>query len=328
MKTYLIVDGNYLLNRIVFSLHKSNNLELLSDVLWQFITVRLKTFKFNKIFFVSDTRLYWRKNIYSLYKSNRRRDKSLDWDWIYEQYSLIKNRLEFEYQNLLVCEEQGLEGDDWIASIVEMANLDQHSTVILSNDSDLHQLIRCDLVQGFINLMAKDLVGNSLIYVPENFDNYIEFVAQKLKTMTAYDFEPGFQELNKCVNQLKHKHDVVLVDGAKSLFTKILCGDRNSDNIPPVYQVMSEDPVNRSIGKRGAEILYYKYVNIHGQLNVLDGDFPLKVADLILDYKKVKELNDDFQVNLQRNINLICLNPQQFPDDLRVKIENCLLDFK
>ena len=76
IKCNLIVDLNYVLMRVVFSLNKSN-------ILYGNLTRALETavlsykqwFPFQNVYLVSDSKdKSWRKSIYSKYKENRKKD--------------------------------------------------------------------------------------------------------------------------------------------------------------------------------------------------------------------------------------------------------------
>ena len=72
MKINLILDGNYLLQRNVFSLHKNN---LLYGALESSLEISVNNYRqwfgFENVYFVSDSKeKSWRKQLYNEYKGN------------------------------------------------------------------------------------------------------------------------------------------------------------------------------------------------------------------------------------------------------------------
>jgi 5'-3' exonuclease len=50
-----------------------------------------KTFSYDNIYFCSDSKGgNWRKSIYKDYKGNRKKDESIDWDFVYKTFDDFK----------------------------------------------------------------------------------------------------------------------------------------------------------------------------------------------------------------------------------------------
>ena len=77
----IIIDGNYILSRLVFTLHKNNLLYgALYTALENTISNYKKWYPFTNVYIVSDSKeKSWRKSINSKYKSHRKKDSEIDW---------------------------------------------------------------------------------------------------------------------------------------------------------------------------------------------------------------------------------------------------------
>ena len=126
----LIIDGNFLLNRMVFTLHKNNILfGSLNKSLELSLTNYRKWYPFMNIYLVSDSKeKSWRKKIKSTYKTNRKKDSTIDWDFVYNTYKDFKK--EQQRRGVKVFESPEIEGDDWISYIVEKSNESGRSTLV------------------------------------------------------------------------------------------------------------------------------------------------------------------------------------------------------
>jgi len=90
-----IIDGNYILSRLVFTLHKNN---LLYGALYQALENSLTNYRswypYSKIYLVSDSKeKSWRKNLNQEYKAQRKKDTDIDWKFVYDTYSQFKDEV-------------------------------------------------------------------------------------------------------------------------------------------------------------------------------------------------------------------------------------------
>jgi uncharacterized protein (DUF111 family) len=108
MQLNLIIDGNFLLHKLVFPLI---NTKTLYGDLMNALNVNFSKFvdmyPYHQIWFVSDSKKSWRKNVYPEYKENRVRDDSIDWEFIFNTYTEFKNSLDIH--KYTVVEELGIE---------------------------------------------------------------------------------------------------------------------------------------------------------------------------------------------------------------------------
>ena len=159
----IIIDGNYILSKLAFTLHKNN---LLFGALYQALDNTIKNYRkwypFSNIYLVSDSKeKSWRKQIISEYKSTRKKDSDIDWGFVYDTYSEFKEEMK---KTIKVLEAPHIEGDDWISFLVEKSNREERSTIIVSNDYD----IKHKLNKRKIKKMAYILFIANLINVQSN----------------------------------------------------------------------------------------------------------------------------------------------------------------
>ena len=151
----LIIDGNYILSRLVFTLHKNNLLfGALHKSLENAIGNYRKWYPFANIYLVSDSKeKSWRKKLTGNYKSNRKKDSDIDWNFVYTAYGEFKQSL----TGVRVLEAPHIEGDDWISFLTTKANLEGRSTIIVSNDYDIKQIVKFNLEPLWINIMSNEM---------------------------------------------------------------------------------------------------------------------------------------------------------------------------
>lgn len=98
--------------------------------------------KIDEIVICADGRNYWRKELFPLYKQNRKKahDKSaFNWDEFFEDFNQIKNEIKTELP-FKVVEVYGCEADDVIAVLSKQQCPHQDKIIIISSDKDLIQI--------------------------------------------------------------------------------------------------------------------------------------------------------------------------------------------
>ena len=113
----LIIDGNYILSKLVFTLHKN---KILYGHLYKSIETAIDNYSkihgFSNIYLVSDSReKSWRKTYYPDYKLKRKKNQEIDWDFCYKTYNEYKQNTN---KRVKVLESSSIEGDDWISFLV------------------------------------------------------------------------------------------------------------------------------------------------------------------------------------------------------------------
>ena len=120
------------------------SLQLLRHISLNNILSYRKNFKLkiNEIFICADGRNYWRKDIFPLYKQNRKKahdQSSFNWDKFFEDFNQIKTEIKTELPFNIV-EVYGCEADDVIAVLSKQQCPHQDRIIIISSDKDLIQI--------------------------------------------------------------------------------------------------------------------------------------------------------------------------------------------
>jgi len=309
----LIIDGNYLLSKLVFTLHKNN---LLFGALYKSLETSVNNYRkwypFANVYLVSDSKeKSWRKKLNRNYKTNRKRDTDIDWDFVYSCYGDFKNDL--KNKGMKVLESPGIEGDDWISFIIERSNQMGRSTITVSNDHDIKQLIRYSKSPVFINLMVNEMQSRQKVFLPKNYQILILELTNK--------FSDDIFELNdnsdflKLIKSFTERNEIFEVDPVECLIVKLISGD-SSDNISSAWSV-EKNGKKRGIGQSGATGIYQKYIEEFGEMNLSDPDLLENIADLIVEKKKISSKTiPEIASNLRDNQRIISLEINNFPREI------------
>lgn len=315
----LILDGNYLLNKNVYVLHKNNLLfGSLEKSLEMSILNYRKWFPFANIYFVSDSReKSWRKKINNSYKENRKKDSTIDWKFVHETYSSFKASL--KYKGVKVLEYPHIEGDDWVTFLVNKSNSDGKSTIIVSNDYDIKQLISYSLNPLCINIMTNEMANKQKLFLPKNYQIFINEVT-KLDNDDIFSLNDNKEFIN-LMKSFIEKYEVHETDRMKSLFLKVISGDQ-SDNISSVWSTIKNGR-KRGIGESGAKSIIESYEIEFGELSPNDNDLFENIADLICEKKKLSKTTiNSIKENIDQNMRLIHLDLKSFPPKIQKILED------
>ena len=172
-----IIDGNYILSRLVFTLHKNNLLYgALTQSLENTISNYKKMYPFANMYLVSDSKeKSWRKKLNDSYKATRKKDSDIDWSFVYKTYDDFKQNL----KSVKLLESPRIEGDDWISFLVQKLNESGQSNFIVSNDYDIKQLILFDLDREWINFMSNEMYNQEKIFLPKNYQIFLNKISNK-----------------------------------------------------------------------------------------------------------------------------------------------------
>ena len=317
----LILDGNYLLNKNTFTLHKNNLLfGALHKSLENTVNNYRKWFPFANVYLVSDTKeKSWRKELTKTYKATRKKDSDIDWQFVFNAYGEFKQDMKSQIK---VMESPGVEGDDWISFLCQKANNEGRSTIIVSNDYDIKQVINWKLDPLCINIMTNEMVGREKLFLPVNYQIFLN----KLKNLPNDDIfnlndNSEFLEL---INRFTNRYEVNEINPIECLIIKIISGD-SGDNITSVWS-QEKNGRKRGIGAKGAKGIYDQYVTEFGDVNLLDPDLYENIADLICEKKKLSKTKIYPIVNnIKRNVKLIDLRMENLPQEIVEKMENELV---
>jgi 5'-3' exonuclease len=306
-----IIDGNYILSRLVFTLHKNNLLYgALTQSLENTITNYKKLYPFTNVYLVSDSKeKSWRKSLNSNYKANRKKDSDIDWNFVYKAYDEFKQNL----KGTKLLEFPRIEGDDWIAYLVQKTNDMGQSNFIVSNDHDIKQLLRFNLESEWINFMSNEMYNQEKIFLPKNYQIFLNKVGNKSND-DIFNLNDNTEFLS-LMNRFVNKYQLQEINNLESLLIKIISGD-TSDNIQSVYQTNKSGKV-RGIGSKGAYSIYESYLVEFGDPSLQDPDLFENIADIICEKKKISKTNiENIVRRIHDNMKLIDLRVNNFPDEI------------
>ena len=112
--------------------------------------------KYGEIVICCDSKKYWRREIFPLYKSNRKKDREkspFDWNLIFETLNKIREELK-KYFPYKVIDVEGAEADDVIGVLA--GRMAAHEEIlILSSDKDFVQLQKYSNVRQYSPILKK-----------------------------------------------------------------------------------------------------------------------------------------------------------------------------
>jgi 5'-3' exonuclease len=314
----LIIDGNYILSRLVFTLHKNNLLfGALHKSLENTIRNYRKWYPFANVYLVSDSKeKSWRKQITSDYKATRKKDTDIDWNFVYQAYGEFKEEIKSISK---ILEAPHIEGDDWISFLVEKANAEGRSTIIVSNDYDIKQIVTFGLEPLYINIMTNEMYNKEKLFLPKNYQIFMNKVS-KLPNDDIFNLNDNTEFLG-LMNRFLTKYEINEINSVESLIVKIISGD-TSDNIDSVWS-QTKNGKKRGIGAKGAKGIYDTYISEFGEVNLKDPDLYENIADLICEKKKLSKTKiEDIVDNIKSNMKLIDLRINNLPTDIVDKMYN------
>jgi 5'-3' exonuclease len=314
----LVIDGNYILSRLVFTLHKNNLLfGALHKSLENAINNYRKWYPFANVYLVSDSKeKSWRKQLTKAYKANRKKDNDIDWTFVYNTYDEFKQSM----SNLVkILEAPTVEGDDWISFLTSKANDEGRSTIIVSNDHDIKQIVGYSIDPLWINIMTNEMYNKEKLFMPKNYQVFMSNV-KSLPNDDIFNRNDNTDFIS-LLNRFLNKYEIVEIDPMESLVVKIISGDQ-SDNIGSVWSQVKNGK-KRGIGAKGAKSIYDNYLVEFGEINLEDPDLYENIADLICEKKKLSKTQiENIVENIQDNVKLIDLRLVNLPKDIIDKMES------
>jgi 5'-3' exonuclease len=317
MNVDLLIDGNYILSKLVFTLHKNNLLfGALHKSLENTISNYRKWYPFTNIYLVSDSKeKSWRKQYTSAYKATRKKDTDIDWNFVYETYGEFKHGIA---AGCKVLEAPHVEGDDWLSFLVEIANKEGRSTIIVSNDYDIKQIVGYSIDPLYINIMSNEMHSREKLFLPNNYQIFLDVVS-KLPSDDIFNLNDNTEFL-ALMKRFMDKYEINEINPIESLMIKIISGDQ-SDNISSVWNV-TKNGKTRGIGAKGAKVIYDSYIEEFGEVNLSDPDLHENIADLICEKKKLgKSKIEEIVENIRGNFRLIDLSIKNLPNEIVSKMD-------
>jgi len=313
----LIIDGNYILSKNTFTLHKNNLLfGALHKSLENTVNNYRKWYPFANVYLVSDSKeKSWRKQLTTNYKATRKKDSDIDWTFVYGAYGEFKDSMKGLVK---VLEAPHVEGDDWISFLVTKSNNEGRSTIIVSNDYDIKQIVNYGLDPLFINIMTNEMYNKEKLFLPRNYQIFLNKVS-KLPSDDIFSLNDNTDFL-LLLDRFINKYEINEINPVESLMVKIISGD-TSDNIGSVWSVVKNGK-KRGIGAKGAQSIYDEYILEFGELNLSDPDLYENIADLICEKKKLSKTQIESIVeNIKDNMKLIDLRMHNLPEEIVEKME-------
>ena len=313
----LIIDGNYILSKNTFTLHKNNLLfGALHKSLENTVNNYRKWYPFANVYLVSDSKeKSWRKQLTTNYKATRKKDSDIDWTFVYGAYGEFKDSMKGLVK---VLEAPHVEGDDWISFLVNKANNEGRSTIIVSNDYDIKQIVSYGLDPLYINIMTNEMYNKEKLFLPRNYQIFLNKVS-KLPSDDIFSLNDNTDFL-LLLDRFINKYEINEINPVESLMVKIISGD-TSDNIGSVWSVVKNGK-KRGIGAKGAQSIYDEYILEFGELNLSDPDLYENIADLICEKKKLSKTQIESIVeNIKDNMKLIDLRMHNLPEEIVEKME-------
>lgn len=314
----LVIDGNYILSKNTFTLHKNNLLfGALHKSLENTINNYRKWYPFANVYLVSDSKeKSWRKQLTTSYKATRKKDSDIDWNFVYTAYGEFKDSMKGLVK---VLEAPHVEGDDWISFLVTKANREGRSAIIVSNDYDIKQIVNYGLDPLFINIMTNEMYNKEKLFLPKNYQIFLNKVS-KLPSDDIFNLNDNTDFL-LLLDRFINKYEINEINPIESLMVKIISGD-TSDNIGSVWSVVKNGK-KRGIGSKGAQSIYDEYILEFGEINLSDPDLYENIADLICEKKKLSKTQIESIVeNIKDNMKLIDLRMHNLPGEIVEKMEN------
>jgi 5'-3' exonuclease len=313
----LIIDGNFMLSKLVFNLHKNNLLYgALHKALENTVNNYKKWYPFSNVYLVSDSKeKSWRKKYANSYKATRKKDNDIDWNFVYTAYGEFKDSI----SGCKILEAPNVEGDDFISYLTEIANGEGRSVLIVSNDYDIKQLVGYGLNPLYINIMTNEMYSKEKLFLPKNYQIFLNKVS-KLPNDDIFNLNDNTEFL-ALMNKFITKYELVEINPVESLIIKVISGDQ-SDNILSVWTI-TKNGRTRGIGAKGAKGIYDSYIQEFGEIKLDDSDLYENIADLICEKKKLsKSQIVPIVNNIKSNVRLIDLRLNNLPNEIVSKMDS------
>jgi hypothetical protein len=275
----------------------------------------------NDVVFIEDSHS-WRKDLLLQreYKGNRKRmqddidKKGFD--------TVIANFTEtLRSMGVKVSQAERSEGDDLIYAWSEHLFEEGKSSLILSTDRDLNQLVKC---VNDVHIIQYGPLNNKL-WVSEASNKIIEKLNEKHDITQENLFEEIFVVSieNDPFIRFVETTTVEVVDPEKVRFAKIVGGD-TSDNIYPVYyREATETARAKGIGEKTVEKIYNQFKEKLGcefDYHIYNEEDAVKLlCNVIYDVAKINDENFTRRMlfeNIKTNTSLVSLTNESIPDDV------------
>jgi 5'-3' exonuclease len=320
---HLIIDGNFILNKVLHPLHKAKRMDMLYDSLIYAINFYNDKFMFNNIFLVSDKGKSWRSKVYPLYKSKRndKKNKEIDWAYAHEMYDKAKEYYK-NHTSVHVLEKEGIEGDDWIAYLINISNKKNFSTYTISNDRDLLQLLSCSVDNGneYLNVMVNDMNNTPLMFLPKEYEFFKTYMIEN-NQYSLFNMNDDTKFI-KFIEAQRSNKEIRFVNQLENVITKIVFGDTSDDIESVLYKELNtfDEYGNRKrqgIGETSAKKIAAQYITENTYREYIDiwkDEVCEEIAMFCLEVKKMgNDEKDNVVKRIKENRSIICLDVKHLP---------------
>jgi 5'-3' exonuclease len=263
------------------------------------------------------------------YKANRTKSSFINWDNVYKALDEFAEIM--QNYGMIVTKIKNAEADDVCSlwSYELQFNQNQH-VIIVSGDEDLRQLVQFypydapNKKFAFTTVFNPFMQGKNAsrkLYVPKYFEEWMNTTSSvdlfNMKDAINVDKE----DFKKIISGEKTKMEII--DGRMIALRKMFCGD-DGDNIPAIYTWLNEKGVEVRITNSKFEKIYEMLVK-NNPSELMDHydllERSKEVMEALTKVIKQKPTFTDIHDRLERQIKLVVLDKEFFPEEITKKFE-------
>jgi len=332
MKLNILIDGYFFMYKNLYYLtSRGANIDnLLIYMMTEFDKLYNKFTDANFIIAYDDKNNNFRYNIYSKYKDNRLKDKSIDWKLVYKQFDEFIIKIQEKYKSVKVITVPFLEADDMIYYICKESNKIGYSNIIITSDQDYRQFLLSRL--NYINIKYDYLDPSSVDIAGKSKGNGNIYAALLLNELIKR--KKITNKISISLQNIFNNSKINIVNPEFNLFKQIVIGK-------PVYNINGIiktkagkiDKTGQYIGLTGVQGLYRLYKQTYTkQIDFGSKQFIRRLLIATLLYKNITSITDEQKQQLyndiKQNINLCYINeetiPAEYLNNLKEVYENTI----
>ena len=271
-----------------------------------------------RLVFTCDSRS-WRKDVEiedGGYKSGRVKDETVDWSIFFDLMQSFGKHL--EKMGFIFSKVEGAEGDDLLLFWSRKFNNLGESTVIISGDKDLHQLVKMNGPDSWTCVWNNNSKKNFL-YVPMGWkDNWLN--ESNHSEVSIFNMSSTISPEKERLKDFIKKVDLEEINSFPFIFNKILIGDKG-DSVPSVWEYDSAGKTYRFTQAKADKIIELFEQSDFKSLGIKalseDQDFLNWISPLVLKLSNgidSTENRNKVKSNWIRNLKLMWLDPNVIPE--------------
>ncbi len=294
----------------------------------------------NLIFFFDTNKASWRKFIQTeedetFYKKDRNKIYRFDYDKFVGLMNWFRTHL--SEKGICAMQVPHMEADDLLYIGTELLFKKGKSSVIVTADSDLRQLIKADGDKfiAIYNSFADKKIHYVVDYVKEG--RHQEVITKEEIGSAGEDiFDMDIADIadvksGKIITLINDNSEII--DPFEILLVKILSGDKN-DSVPSCFYKYDKNGNASGFGEANAKNLYNSikgnYQIDHDFVHRLENDETLRreLAFKVIALAKVKELDkvELISKNIKRNIKFVYLNESVYDEGVHDNVKKAIED--